>query len=187
MLSITQLQSGVAFIWNNKPYIVEEANHSKLGRGGGIQQVKIRSLLDGSTINQNFKGNEKFAEADISRRKAQYLYCDKQTYYFMDQENYEQFVLDQKNAGKAIAYLPAGSNLDIIFYNNRPVSLICPIKIVATVKHAEPGIKGDRTSAGTKPVTLETGATVQVPLFIETNDKIIIDTRSGSYVEKSKE
>lgn len=186
MLSITQLQPGVAFLWNNKPYIVEESKHSKLGRGGGIQQVKMRSLQDGTVITQNFKGNEKLDGIDLERKKAQFLYADAKNYNFMYQESYGQFALARKNAGKGINYLPEGSVVDVTIYNHQPISLICPIKVVVGVSHADPGIKGDRVSAGTKLVEIETGAVVPVPLFIKSGDKIIIDTRSGSYVERAK-
>jgi elongation factor P len=186
MLSINDLQPGMAFVWNGKPYQVTEAQHLKMGRGSGIQQVKMRSLLDGTILNQNFKGNEKFEEANLERRQAQFLYADAHMAFFMDQVSFEQFELAKESMGKIIDYLPESEIVDVLIYNDKPVSINAPIKVTVTVAHADPGLKGDRSSAGTKAVTLPSGATIQAPLFIKTGDKIIIDTRTGTYVERAK-
>lgn len=186
MLSITQLQPGIAIVWNGKPYQVTESRHSKQGRGAGIQQIKMKSLLDGTIINQNFKGNDMVTEADLARRQAQFLYADAQKAYFMDQESYDQLELDRDSISKVIDYLPEGSVVDVLIYNQKPVSINAPIKVTVTVAQADPGIKGDRSNAGTKAVTVASGATIQAPLFIKTGDKIIIDTRTGTYVERAK-
>jgi elongation factor P len=186
MLNINELQPGVCVVLNNKPYQVVEAKHLKMGRGGGIQQVKLKGLLDGSILNQNFKGNDSIEEANLQRRQAQFLYSDNDNAYFMDQETFEQFTLSKDQIGKTLDYLPSNIITDILIYNDKPVSVNPPIKVSIKVSHADPGIKGDRSNAGTKAVTLETGATIQAPLFIKTGENIIIDTRFGTYVERDK-
>jgi elongation factor P len=186
MLSINELQPGVVIVLNGKPYQVIESRHLKMGRGGGIQQVKLRGLLSGEVLNQNFKGNDSLQEADLVRRQAQFLYTDDSLAYFMDQENYDQFEIKKDAIGKLLDYLPANIVVDVLIYNGQPVSINAPIKVSVKVAHADPGIKGDRSSAGTKAITIETGASIQAPLFIKTGEQIIIDTRSGSYVERAK-
>lgn len=186
MLNISALQPGTAIVYNGKPYQIIESRHLKMGRGGGIQQVKMRGLLDGTIINQNFKGNEKLEEADLQRKPSQYLYKDSDNAFFMDPTDFEQFSIDKSSAGKAVDYLSEGSNVDVLYYNNQAVAINPPIKVTVTVAHADPGIKGDRASAGTKAVEIESGATIQAPLFIKTGDKIVVDTRTGSYVERAK-
>lgn len=186
MLSITDLQPGVTCVYNQKPFIVLESTHEKQGRGGGIQHVKMRCLTDGTVLQQNFKGNDKLAEAEVNRTQAQFLYKDDAAAYFMDQTNFEQFSLVKILCSKAIDYLPEGIIVDLLIYNEKPVSVNPPIKVVVKVAHADPGIKGDRASAGTKSVMLESGATIQAPLFIKTGDSIVVDTRTGTYVERAK-
>jgi elongation factor P len=186
MLSINELQPGVVIVLNSKPYQVVESRHLKMGRGGGIQQVKLRGLLDNSVLNQNFKGNDSLQEADLVRRQAQYLYCDNTQAHFMDQTTFEQFSLNKDAISKVLEYLPANIVVDVLIYNDKPVAINAPIKVSVKVAHADPGIKGDRSSAGTKAVEIETGASIQAPLFIKTGEQIIIDTRTGSYVERAK-
>lgn len=187
MLSITQLQPGVACIYNNKPYIVVESSHEKQGRGGGIQHVKMKCLYDGTTLQQNFKGNITLDEATIERTQGQFLYRDGEGAHCMDQTTYDQLTVAPAFVPPSLAYVPEGTVVDIVSFNGRPVSVTPPIKVTVTVAHADPGIKGDRASAGTKAIELQTGATIQAPLFIKTDDRIIVDTRTGSYVERAKE
>lgn len=187
MLSITQLQPGVSVKFNNKLYIVTESKHLKMGRGGGIQQVKMRCLTDGAILQNNFKGNEKIEEANLNRQTCQYLYSDSNGSYFMDLTTFEQYRLLSQNTPVALRVVPEGTKVDIVLYNEKPVFAYLPIKITVKVKEAAPGIKGDRSSAGTKNITLETGAQIQAPLFIKTGDAIVIDTRTVSYVERAKQ
>lgn len=186
MLSINELQVGKSIIWNDKPFQILHSKHLKLGRGGAIQQVKMKSLIEGTIINQNFKGNDKIEEADLERKSVQYLYKDEQNIYFMDMENYEQGSMLLSSAGKPINYVPEGEKIDVMFYKDSPVSISVPIKTKIKIKYCEPGIKGNRESAGTKSAMLETNSAIQVPLFIKTGDLVIVDTRTGTYVERAK-
>ncbi|NCO44239.1 elongation factor P, partial [Candidatus Berkelbacteria bacterium] len=184
MLSITQLQPGVACVYNNKPYIVIESSHEKQGRGGGIQHVKLRCLYDGTTLQQNFKGNVSLDEAVIERTQGQFLYQDNDGAHCMDQTTYDQITVAPEYVPPSLAYVPEGTVVDIVMYDGRAVTITPPIKVSVSVAHADPGIKGDRASAGTKAIELQTGATIQAPLFVKTGDRIVVDTRTGSYVER---
>lgn len=186
MLSITELQPGVSIKFNAKLYIVTDSKHLKMGRGGGIQQVKMRCLTDGTVLQNNFKGNEKVEEANLNRQTCQYLYTDSNGSYFMDLNTFEQYCLSAQNTPKELEVVPEGTNVDIVLYHEKPVFAYLPIKVTVKVKEAAPGVKGDRSSAGTKTITLETGATIQVPLFIKTGDVIIVDTRTRGYVERAR-
>lgn len=186
MLSITELQPNVNIIWNNQPFVVISSLHVKMGRGSGIQQVRMRSLVDGTIINQNFKGNDKIQPADLGRRIAQLLYQENELVFFMDSQNFDQFSLEKNKINPGIKLIPEGTSLEITYFNNRPIGVTLPIKVKVKVAFAEPGLKGDRSSAGTKSVTLATGAQIQAPLFIKTDDEIIVDTRTSTYVERAK-
>ena len=186
MLSITQLQPGVACVYKHKPYIILESSHEKHGRGGGIQHVKMRCLYDGTTLQQNFKGNISLDEAHIERQQSQFLYQDSAGAHCMDQTTFDQVTVAPEYVPASLAFVPEGTIVDIVMYAGRPVTITPPIKVTITVAHADPGIKGDRASSGTKAVELQTGATIQAPLFIKTGNAIIVDTRTGSYVERAK-
>ena len=186
MLSISELNTGRVIIWNNKPFQIISSNHLKLGRGGAILQTKMRSLQDGTIVSYNFKGNDKVEEADIERKKAQLLYTDAQKAYFMDPQTFEQFEVDRSHLGKVINFVPDSTSLDLLLYKHEIISIDPPIKTKVKVTSAPPGIRGSRESAGTKTIEIETGASLQAPLFIKTDDFIIVDTRTGSYVERSK-
>lgn len=186
MLSITQLQPGVSIKFNGKLYIITDSKHLKMGRGGGIQQVKMRCLTDGAVLQNNFKGNEKVEEANLNRQTCQYLYTDSNGSFFMDLKTFEQHCLPTQNTPKELEVVPEGTNIDIVTYNEKPIFAYLPIKVTVKVKEATPGIKGDRASSGTKTITLETGAIIQAPLFIKAGDAIVVDTRNGNYIERSK-
>lgn len=184
MYSINDLKPGTKFIFNGAPYQVIRAQHSKLGRGGGILRTKIKNLLDGSTIEKTFAGAEKFEEAQMTARTAQFLYRADDTYHFMDSANFEQFSLDKNQVGQSGKFLKEGGAVDILYYDDAPVNISLPIKIKLKVTYTEPGFKGNTASTVTKPATLETGAELNVPLFIKEGDEIVVDTRTGEYVER---
>ncbi len=185
MLSINDLKVGTKVTYNNEPYIVTSSEHSKLGRGGGIQRTKLRNLISGTIIEKTFAGAEKLEEAELETKKAQYLYRDADEYYFMDSKTFEQFSLSSNQLGKIANFLKEGGEVDIIYYDSKPINVNLPIKITLEVTYTEPGFKGNTASTVTKPATLETGAQLNVPLFIKTGDKIVLDTRTGEYVERA--
>ncbi|MGA2666730.1 MAG: elongation factor P [Patescibacteria group bacterium] len=185
MLTINDLKVGIKVNFDGTPYTVIFAQHSKLGRGGGIMRTKMRNLISGTIIEKTFAGAEKLEEAELETKKAQYLYKDSNSYYFMDSNNFEQFSLTKNQLGDVSRYLKEGSDVDILYFDNQPININLPIKIALEVTYTEPGFKGNTTSTVTKPATLESGAQIQVPLFIKEGDKIVLDTRTGEYVARA--
>jgi elongation factor P len=185
MLSINDLKIGTKIIFNGAPFTVTFAEHSKLGRGGGILRAKIKNLIDGSTIDHTFAGAEKIEEADLETKKAQYLYHENEQYHFMDSVSFEQFALTQKQIGNLAKFLKENSDVDLLYFNDQAINIQLPIKMTFEVTYTEPGFRGNTASTVTKPATLETGAQVNVPIFIKEGDKVVLDTRTGEYVERA--
>lgn len=185
MLNITDLRVGTVFGLNDKPYLVLYSQHSKQGRGGAILRTKIKDLITGAVIDRTFKGSDTFEEIEIERKKCQYLYSESKECFFMDNLGYDQLALPKEVVGDKVNYLKEGSEATLILWENKPISLEMPIKVRLEIKYTEPGFKGNTQSTTTKPATLETGAEIQVPLFINIGDKIVVDSRNGSYVERA--
>ena len=150
-----------------------------------LAKVKLRDLEAGHTIEQSFQSDAKFTRVRLEFRGMQYLYNEGDLYYFMDEENFEQMPINAEQLGDAINYLKEGMSLQVSSYKGKLVSVEMPITVDLKVVDTSPGFKGDTVTAGTKPATLETGITVQVPLFINEGDMIKVDTRNGSYIERS--
>ncbi len=185
MLGITDLKVGVKIEYNNEPYQVITSRHVKMGRGGAIQQTKLKNLITGNVINQNFKGNDRFTEPDLAQTQAQFLYHEDQEFHFMDEGTYEQFSLNHKQLGLKASYIKEGASVTIVRFNDQPMTVEIPTKVVLEVKKAPPGVRGNTAQGGTKQVTLETGALLSVPLFIKEGDKIRVNTETGEYVERA--
>ncbi|MDO8507130.1 MAG: elongation factor P [bacterium] len=186
MYDISDLKVGTVFEYEKEPYVVVESQHTKMGRGGAILRVKIKNLVSGATLGTTFRSSDKFSPVNIERKKAQFLYSEGANYFFMDQTSYEQLSLGSEFVGTANNYLLEGEVYQLQVYDGRPISIDLPIKMEFLVTEAEKGLKGDTASAATKPIKIETGLSVNVPLFIKNGDKIRVDTRDGSYVERAK-
>jgi len=186
MYSINDLKIGTVFEYEREPYVVLESQHTKLGRGGAILRTKIKNLVNGVIVSKNFKGNDKFSPVEIERKKAQFLYSEGTSYFFMDQKSYEQTALDGGFIGDASKYLLEGGTYQLQYYKGNPISIDLPIKMDFLVTEAEKGLKGDTASGATKQIKIETGLTIYVPLFIKKGDRVRVDTRDGSYVERAK-
>lgn len=185
MLSVTELKTGVTFVHKAAPFQVLTYHHHKMGRGGANIRIKMRNLKTGAVLEGTFKGGDTFEEANLAKRKAQCLYGDAAHVTFMDQETYEQFELDRSIVGDQADYLTGGSEVDVLLFDDQPIGVTLPIKIVLTIAETPPGFKGDTAARSYKPATTETGASVQVPFFIKPGDKIVVDTRTGEYVERA--
>jgi len=183
MLNSSELRKGVTIELDDKLYQVIEYQHIKMKRTA-LAKVKLRDIRDGHTIERSFQNTEKFVRARLEYRPMQYLYSDGDLYYFMDEENFEQTSLDSNQLGDAINYLKEGMSLQISSYKGELRGVEMPITVELEVTKSEPGFKGDTATAGTKPATLETGITIEVPLFINEGDIVKVDTRSGSYLER---
>ncbi len=187
MLSITDLKLGTKIIYKNEPHEVVYSELSKLGRGGSFIRTKLKNLKTQALIDHTFKGNEQISPADTESKTAQFLYKDEQSFYFMNQDDFSQFSLTKSQVGSSGQFLPEESIVEILYFSNEPISVNIPIKVKLKVVYTEPGLKGDTVSSPSKPAELETGAKINVPIFIKTNDQILIDTRSGTYLERAKQ
>jgi elongation factor P len=184
MISTGDLKKGISMELDGQLYTIVDWQHIKMGRGGAIVRIKLRNLRTGALTEKTFDAGEKFQRAYLDHRPVQYSYNEDDTYYFMDAETYETFPLTSAQLGDAKSYLLDGMKLEIVSYNDEPISVDLPVTVDLEVTYTEPGFKGDTATGGTKPATLETGLVVQVPLFISTGDKIRVKTDAGTYVER---
>lgn len=185
-LSITNLKKGTLFQWEGEPFRVVEYSQKVMGRGGSIVNVRIKSLLDGKVLEKTFKGNEQLETADVTSQTVQYLYNDGSIYYFMNGDSFEQFEVPADLVGAAGSYLKEGDNLQLQFFNDRPINVELPKNVPLTVTYTENAVKGDTSSSIQKDATLETGLTIRVPAFIKQGDVVSVDTVSGAYRERVK-
>ena len=185
MISSGELRKGITIELDGTLYQVLDYQHIKMGRGSAQARLRLRDIQGGHTIERTFQASEKFTRARLDFRKMQYLYNDGNLYYFMDEENFEQIPLTTNQIGDVINYLKEGMSLEVSSYKGELVGVELPIAVELQVVETGPGFKGDTATAGTKPAELETGITIQVPLFINTGDVIRVDTRTGSYLERA--
>ncbi len=183
-VSTSDFRNGLKILLDGEPYTITYFQHVKPGKGGAFVRTKIKSLLSGKIVDKKFRTGEKLEEADIEERKMQYLYQDGDSLVFMDNQTYDQTPFSGEAVGEGVKYLQENLDVDVLFWNGKPINVELPNFIVAKITDCEPGEKGDTASNVTKPATLETGAVVQVPLFIKQGETIRVDTRSGEYVER---
>ena len=186
MYSTADFRKGLKIEWEGTPYIIVEFQHVKPGKGGAFVRTKIKNLITGRVIDQTFRSGEKVERPDLQEKDMQYLYAEGDRYCFMDNETYEQIYLTADQLGDSKDFLQDNLNLKVLYYRGQPIAVELPTFVELTVTHTEPGFKGDTASGGSKPATLETGAVIQVPLFIEIGDRLKVDTRTGTYVERLK-
>lgn len=184
MISAGDFRKGLTFVYEGDVYQVIDFQHVKPGKGAAFVRTKIRSVMSGSSKDVTFSPNEKFPRAMIETTEMQYLYNDGSLYYFMDDETYEQIPLDRESVEDAIIYLKENERATIRFYKGKAFEVIPPNFVELEVTETEPGVRGDTAQGATKPATVETGATVQVPLFVNQGDVIKIDTRTGDYLSR---
>ena len=184
MIGSGNLRKGVTIELDGELYQVLDYQHIKIGRGSAQIRLRLRDVRGGHTIERTFQAGEKFTRAHLDYRNVQYLYNDGDLYYFMDEDNFEQFPLNLSQLGDDINYMKEGMSLQVSNYKGELVGVELPITVELEVVDTEPGFKGDTATAGNKPARLETGITIQVPLFVNTGDVIKIDTRNAGYLER---
>lgn len=184
MINATELRKGIIIEFEGKLYQVVEYQHVKMKRTA-LAKVKLRDINAGHTIERSFQSDEKLVRARLDSRQMQYLYNDGELYYFMDQDNYEQQPFTLEQLGDALNYLKEGNSVEVTSYQGNVVGIDLPITVELEVTETEPGFKGDTATGGNKPAKLETGLAIQVPLFINEGDTIKVDTRTGTYIERS--
>ena len=184
MYSTSDFRKGLKIELDGKPFVIIEFLHVKPGKGGAFVRTKLKNMITGRLLDQTFRSGEKVGKPNLEEKEMQYLYKDGETYCMMDVETYEQIFLTEEQVGESRDFLLENITLGVLFYNNKPIGIDLPTFVILTVIASEPGIKGDTATGATKPVTLETGYTLLVPLFVNEGDKIRIDTRTGEYVER---
>lgn len=184
MITTNQLKTGMCLELDDTLYIVLEFQHVKPGKGQAFVRTKLKNLKTGAVIDKTFRAGEKVEDARLDHTKMQYLYSDHHGYVFMDTNTYEQITLAEDLMGNAVKYLKENMIVEVLFHDKTPIGVEPPTFVELKVIHTDPGVKGDTATGGSKPATLETGAVVQVPLFIEIDDVLKVDTRSGEYITR---
>jgi elongation factor P len=185
-MDTSDLKKGLKFMLDGNPYVCLEFQFVKPGKGQAFTRTKMRHLLTGSVTEQNLRSGVKLEPADADERSYQYIYPEGQDFVFMDRHSGEQLTVNGEIVGDASQFLLDGLDCLITVYQGRPVAISLPSHITVQITHTEPGVKGDTANNVTKPATISTGATVNVPLFIGEGDYIRVDTRTGAYLERSK-
>ncbi len=183
MINTSDFKNGMTVVYDGILYKILYFQHVKPGKGGAFVRTKLKDLNSSATIEKTFRAGEKMEQAILETKKMQFLYKD-DYYNFMDNNTYEQIQISEELLFSEKDYLLENMEISLIYHNGRPISVELPISIVAVVTNTEPGIKGDTVGTSFKPAKIATGATVQVPLFINTGDRIKIDTRTGGYLTR---
>jgi elongation factor P len=186
MYSTAEFKKGLKVEIDGVPYVIVDFQHVKPGKGGAFVRTKLKSLLTGRVLDQTFRSGEKVKRPDLVEREMQYLYREGDSFCMMDNDTYEQMMLTADQVGDVRLYLTENLDVKILFFNQQPVAVEVPLFVELEVAQTEPGVKGDTAAGGTKPATLESGVSIQVPLFINEGDRVRVDTRTGSYMERVK-
>jgi len=184
-VSTNDLKNGMTLDLGDGLFSVVEFQHVKPGKGGAFVRTKLRNARTGAVIEKTFRADEKLEQAIIDKREAQFLYMDGADFVFMDQTTFEQTTVAPASLGDAIHYLKVGNTANLHSYGDEIIGVELPASVELIVSDTEPGIQGDRVSGAKKPATLETGVTIQVPLFVNVDDVIKVDTRTGEYMTRA--
>jgi elongation factor P len=180
-VSTAEFKKGLRIVFDGQPYSIVDFQHVKPGKGGAFVRTKLKHMRQGRVIDNTFRAGEKVALVDFENKHMQFLYRDDR-YNFMDMETYEQLSLSAEEVGDARDYLKETTEVDVLYIDGSPVSVELPNFVELVIAETDPGVRGDTAQGGSKPARLETGAVVQVPLFLNTGDVVKVDTRSGEYL-----
>jgi elongation factor P len=184
MISAGDFKKGITIQWRDGIWQILDFQHVKPGKGAAFVRTKVKNIQTGSIKEETFNPNDKFPKAHIETKEMQYLYNDGQLYYFMDTETYAQTPLNHDQVEEAIPYIKENEIAIMKFFEGKPIEVQAPNFVELEVTHTEPGVKGDTATNTYKPATVETGAVIEVPLFVEIGDVIKIDTRTGEYLSR---
>ncbi len=184
MINSTEVKPGMVLQIDNHLFSVQEYQHVKPGKGGAFVRLKLKNVVSGAVIDRTYRAGEKFDNVRLERTSMQFLYSSGDEYHFMNTETYDQISLTKEFLGDSVVFLKEEMYIDVLMHDGKAISHEFPTFVELKVVKTDPGVKGDTASGGTKPATLETGAVVQVPLFLEEGTVIKVDTRSSSYVER---
>lgn len=185
MISVNEFKTGVSIEMDGQAYVVVDFQHVKPGKGAAFVRAKLKNISSGGMVEKTFRAGEKVAKAHLDRREMQYLYNDGEGYIFMDNESYEQISITPEAIGDGVKWLLENMNIHVLVFQDKIIGIDLPNFVELKVVETEPGVRGDTATGATKNATLETGAVVQVPLFIEEGDVLRIDTRTGEYMERA--
>jgi len=185
MISSNDFRPGVTIEYDGNVWQIVDFQHVKPGKGAAFVRAKMKNVQTGAVVERTFNAGEKLPKAHIDRRDMQYLYESDEQYNFMDNENFEQITMTSEQLGTAKNFLKENMNIEVMFFQGLVIGVELPYSVELRVVETDPGIRGDTATGGTKPAKLETGYTVKVPLFINTDDVLRIDTRSGDYIERA--
>ncbi len=186
MYSTPDFRKGLKIEINGEPFTIVDFLHVKPGKGGAFVRTTLKSLTSGNVLERTFRSGEKIDKPNLEEKEMQYLYESEGEFHFMENETYEQLFLTQDQLGAAKNYLQENVVVTVLFHNGKPIGVDVPIFVELPVVATEPGVRGDTASGGSKPATLQTGLTVQVPFFVNEGDILKIDTRTGKYIERVK-
>jgi elongation factor P len=186
MLNGSELRKGVVIVFNDKLYQVMEYKHIKMKRTA-LAHVKLRDIVAGHIIEQSFQATDKLPLVTLDTRNMQYLYNDSDIYYFMDTENFEQISVNSSQLGDSVNYMKEGMMVEVSSYKEKIIDIDIPVTMDLEITETDPGFKGDTATAGTKPAKIETGVSIQVPLFINIGDIVKVDTRTGAYLGRKNQ
>lgn len=184
MISAGDFRNGITFESEGNVYQIVEFQHVKPGKGAAFVRTKIKNVITGGVVEKTFRPTDKFPKAHIERKDMQYLYNDGELFYFMDQETYDQIPLSPDQLGDALKFVKENDFVKILSFKGNVFGVEPPNFVELKVTETEPGFKGDTSTGASKPATLETGATINVPLFVDVDDVIRVDTRTGEYMER---
>ena len=184
MYDTTDFRKNLKIEIDGEPFVILEANHVKPGKGVAFVKTKYRSLITGRVLEQNFRSGDKVQKPNLEAREVEYIYQDPPFWVFMDQETWEEIRLKEEAIADIKDFLIDNLHLDVLFFNGKPISVEPPTFVELEVTRTEPGFKGDTAQGATKPATLETGAEIQVPLYMSEGEIVKVDTRTGEFVER---
>jgi len=185
MISAGEFRKGITIEIDNYVYVIVDFQHVKPGKGAAFVRTKIKNIMNGSVLERTFNPNEKVPRANVETKEMQYLYNDGDMFHFMDTKTYEQIALNSDQVGDAMKYVKENMSVTMKFFKGAPFSVEPPNFVELKIIQTEPGVKGDTVTGASKPATLETGAVVNVPLFINEGEVIRVDTRSDEYMERA--
>ena len=183
-VSTAEFKKGLRIVYDDQPYQIVDFQHVKPGKGGAFVRTKIKHMKTGRVIDNTFRAGEKMELVEFEDKHMQFLYRDDR-YHFMDMETYEQVSLSHEEVGEARLYLKENTEVDVLYIDGAPATVEVPNFVELTITKTDPGVRGDTAQGGSKPATLETGAVVQVPLFVNPGDKIKIDPRERRYISRA--
>jgi len=186
-VSTTDFRNGLKVEIDNEPFIIVEFQHVKPGKGGAFVRTKLKSLRSGNVIDRTYRSGEKLDTPELEEKKMQYLYAADKDRVFMDTTSYEQVSLNEGQLGDSINYLKENMEIKILYYKGQPINIDIPMFVELAISRTDPGVRGDTASGGSKPATLETGAVIKIPFYLNEGDIVKVDTRTGTFIERVKQ